>query len=44
MQSISLFLDIAKCANFQWKNTNVSKTQVVCHVIYILFGSSLGKV
>ena len=44
MQSISVFLDIAKFANFQWKNADVSRTQGLCHVIRILFGSSLGKV
>ena len=43
MQSISVFLGIAKFADFRWKNT-VSRTQVVCHVIYIFFGSSLGMV
>ena len=44
MQSISVFLDIAKFANFQWKNADGSRTQGLCHVIRILFGSSLGKV
>ena len=44
MQSISVFLDIAKFANFQWKNADVSRTQGLCHVIHIFFGSSLGKV
>ena len=42
MQLISLFLDIAKFADFQWKNADVSKTQGVCHVTHIIFGSSLG--
>ena len=37
MQSISVFLDIAKFADF-------SRTQRVCHVIHIIFGSSSGKV
>ena len=37
MQSISVFLDITI-------NTDVGRTQRVCHVIYIFFGSSLGKV
>ena len=32
---MSLFLDIAKFADFQWKNANVSRTKGVCHVIYI---------
>ena len=26
------------------KNADVSRTQGLCHVIYIVFGSSLGKV
>ena len=37
MQAISVFLDITKFVD-------VSRTQEVCHVIYISFGSSLGKV
>ena len=44
MQSISIFLDTVKFADFQSKNADVSKTQGVCHVIQIFFGSSLGKV
>ena len=44
MQSISVFLDIAKFADFRWKNADVSRTQGVCHMIYIFFGSSLDKV
>ena len=44
MQSISLFSDIAKFADFQIKNADVSRTQGLCHVIHIFFGSSLGKV
>ena len=44
MQSISVFPDIVKFADFWWKNVDVSRTQVVCHVIYVFFGSSLGKV
>ena len=35
MQSISVFLDIAKLGDFQWKIVDVSRTQDVCHVIYI---------
>ena len=35
MESISVFLDIAKVADFRWWNADVSRTQVVCHVIYI---------
>ena len=44
MESISAFLDIAKFANFRGENTYVSRTQGVCHVIHIVFGTSLGKV
>ena len=43
MQPISLFLGVAKFADFWWKN-DVSRNQRVCHVIQIFFGSSLGKV
>ena len=41
MQSISVFLDIAKVAHFQLENDIVSRTQGACHVIYIFYGSSL---
>ena len=45
MESLSAFLDIAKFADFRLKkNTDVSRTQGVCNVIFIVFGSSLGKV
>ena len=44
MQSISVFLDIAKYADFQWKETDVSRTPEAHHVIYIYFGSPLGNV
>ena len=44
MQSISVFLDIAKFADFLLKNAYVSRTQPLCHAIHIFFGSSLGKV
>ena len=44
MQSVSVFLDISKSADFPWKNADVSRTHGVCHVIYIFFDSSLGKV
>ena len=50
MEYISVFVDIAKFANFQWKiNFKVcvicdfSRIQGACHVIYIFFESSLGK-
>ena len=35
MQSISVLLKITKVAYFQWKNTDVSRTQMVCHVFYV---------
>ena len=35
MQSIHVFLDIAKFADFQGKTADVSRTQGMCHVIYI---------
>ena len=44
MQSISVFLDIVKFAEFQWKNDDVGRAQGVRYVIHILSGSSLGKV
>ena len=36
MQSVPVFLDITKFADFQRKNADVSKTQGFCHVIDIL--------
>ena len=44
MESISVFLEIAKFADFREKNNDVSRTQGVCHMIHIVFGPSLGKV
>ena len=44
MLSVSVFLDIIKFADFWWKDADVSRTQGVCNVIHIFFGSSLGKV
>ena len=44
MQSTSVFSDVAKFADFRWKNADFSRTQEMCHVIYIFFISSLGKV
>ena len=43
-QSIPVFLDITKTADLRLKNTDVSRTQGMFHVIYIFFGSSLGKI
>ena len=42
MQSITVYYDITKIADFRRKKTYVSRTQVVCHVIYVFFGSRLG--
>ena len=44
MQSIPVFPDLLKIADFWRKNADVSKTQGACHVIYIFFASSLCKV
>ena len=44
MQSMSLFLAIAKFADFRWKNADTSRTQGLYHVIHTFFESSLGKV
>ena len=44
MQSISVFVHVAKFADFWLKKTDISKTQGVYHVIHIFFRSSLGKV
>ena len=44
MQSVYVFLDIAKFADFRWKNADVNRIQGVCHVIHIFFGPTLGKV
>ena len=44
MESVSVFLGIAKCVVFRYKNATVSRTEGVCNVIHIVFGSSLGKV
>ena len=44
MQSISVFLDMTKFTDFRLKNADVNRTQGLCHVIHIFFGSSLGKV
>ena len=38
MQSVSVFIDITKVADFSWKNADVRRTQGVCHVIHVYFG------
>ena len=42
-RSVSVFLDIAKIVNFWKKNVDVRRTPWMCQVIYIFFGSSIGK-
>ena len=44
MQSIPIFPDVLKIADFWWKNADVIRTQGVCLMIYVLFGPSLAKV
>ena len=44
MQSISVFLNISKFADFWWKNADISRNQGVCHMIHIFFESPLAKV
>ena len=44
MQSISVFHDNTKFADLRRKNADVSRSQGVCHVILLFFGSSVGKV
>ena len=48
MHSIHVYytsiLDIAESADFRWKAADVSRTQGMCHVIHIFFGSFLDKV
>ena len=40
---ISIF-DKLKTADFHWKNGDVSRTQIMCYVIRMVYGSTLGKV
>ena len=42
MHSLHVFLHIAKYADFRQKITNISRTQGMCNVIHIFFGSFLG--
>ena len=44
MQSISVFLDIAKFADFWLQNPDVSTTPWLGLVNHVFFGSSIGKV
>ena len=43
-QFLPVFPDINEIVNLSWKNVDVSRTQVLCRVIYTFLGSSLGKV
>ena len=43
MQSISLFLHIRKIVDFRWEDADVGRTQGMCHMIQLFFGSFLGK-
>ena len=40
----NLEAEITKIADFRWKSADVSRTQEVYHMIYVFFGSSLGKI
>ena len=44
MESLPVYHDIAKFADFQWKNPDISRTKRLLHVIHIIFRSDLGKV
>ena len=44
IQSISVFLNLAKFDDFRLKDADVSRTQGLCYVIHIFCGSSLSKV
>ena len=43
MQSIPVFHFVTKMANFWLKNADVSRTQVVCHMMFVFFGLYSGK-
>ena len=43
-KSISVFFDITKFIEFPLLNTDISRTQGMCHLIQIVFGTSLSKV
>ena len=44
MQSVSVFLETIKLADFRLKNADFSRSQGVCHVTHLFFGFPLGKV
>ena len=37
MQSITVFLDITKIADLGQKNVDISRSQGLCHVMYLFF-------
>ena len=37
LQSVSAFLDIAKFADFRWKNANIGRKQGVSQEIHVFF-------
>ena len=44
MQFLSVFINITKIADFRRKIFDITRTQGLCHVIDIYFGSSLDKI
>ena len=44
MQSVSVFSDTAKFADFRWKSADISTTQGACQVNHLFSGFSLSKV
>ena len=44
MQSISVFFDIGKFAEFWWRNAEISSNQEWYHMIHVLFESFLGNI
>ena len=43
-RNLFAFYDRTKFSDFRWKIADVSRSQGVCHMIHIFFGSFLGKV
>ena len=44
VESVSAYLDVTEITNFWRKNADLSRTKGVCRMIYMFFGSSLGKI
>ena len=44
MESISVFLDLIKLFIPEETNADVRRTQGACQVIFMFFGSSIGKI